>query len=227
MPPKSTATSADDEFPQPKIIELRRIEDQVLEVAIIGVTPLIPHKWSEKSLGMMRDKQMSSSATARTRKEPKNPDQEAEDSCYWLDVKDDDGSLVRKGAIPATAFKAAMVGACRFYEGITMVGAKLLFYVEGEGPDQLVPINGDPVRREDTPRNTGGTADLRYRMMFFPWSATLRVHYLPSMIGPDSVYALVDTAGKGGVGDWRPSSPKSATGTFGQFTLAPPPDLPE
>ena len=186
----------------------------------MGVTPVIPHRWSEKSLRMMRDKQMSPDSTPRSRREPKNPAEEAHDSCYWLDVKDDDdGTVSTKGAVPATAFKAAMVGACRFYEGITMTQAKLLFYVEGEGPDQLVPIEGDPVMREDTPRNSGGTADLRYRMQFWPWSAWLRIHFLPSMIGTDSVYALLDAAGKGGVGDWRPSSPKSATGTYGQFRL--------
>lgn len=213
------AKSTDDEFTQPKIIQLRRIEDVVYTVNIEGVTPVIPHRWSEKSLRMMRDKQMSATSTTRVRKEPKNPEEEANDSCYWLDVKDDDGSISRKGAVPATAFKAAMVGACRFYEGITMTQAKLLFYVEGEGPDQLVPINGEPEMREDTPRNSGGVADLRYRMMFWPWSARLRVHFLPSMIGVDSVVSLVDAAGKGGVGDWRPSSPKSATGTYGQFRV--------
>lgn len=214
------AKSTDDEFTQPKIIQLRRIEDVVYAVNIEGTTPVIPHRWSEKSLRMMRDKQMSASSTARARKEPKNPEEEARDSCYWLDVKDDDGNVSTKGAIPATAFKAAMVGACRFYDGITMTQAKLLFYVEGEGPDQLVPIEGEPVMREDTPRNSGGTADLRYRMQFWPWSARLRIHFLPSMIGVDSVVSLVDAAGKGGVGDWRPSSPKSATGTYGQFRVA-------
>lgn len=213
------AKSSDEDFTQPKIVQLRRIEDVVLTADIEGITPVIPHRWSEKALRMMRDKQMSEAGTARARKEPKNPQQEAHDSCYWLDVKRDDGEVVTTPAIPATAFKAAMVGACRFFEGITMVQAKLLFYVEGGGADQLVPINGEGTMREDTPRNSGGTADLRYRMQFWPWSAKLRIHFLPSMIGPDSVMALLDAAGKGGVGDWRPSSPKSATGTYGQFRV--------
>ena len=133
------AKSTEDEFTQPKIIQLRRIEDMILEADIVGVTPVIPHRWSEKSLRMMRDKQMSATSAPRARKEPKNPEEEAHDSCYWLEVKGEDGTISTKGAVPATAFKAAMVGACRFYEGITMTQAKLLFYVEGEGPDQLVP----------------------------------------------------------------------------------------
>jgi hypothetical protein len=204
----------------PKVIKLRRIEDVVLIARIEGKTPLIPHRWSEKAIRMMADKQQQeTAASAAPKREPKNPEQEAHDSCYWLDVKEDDGSVVTKGAMPATAFKAAMVGACRFYGGITMVQAKQLFYVEGEGADQLVAVDGDPVMRQDTPRNATGVADLRYRMMFFPWSATLRVRFIPTMIDPDSVLALLDAGGKGGVGDWRPSSPKSHTGTFGQFQV--------
>jgi hypothetical protein len=218
MAKPNSAVSA--EAQAPKVIRLRRIEDMVLVTRIEGKTPLIPHRWSEKAIRMMAEKQQQETTTsAKPQREPKNPEQEAHDSCYWLDVTDDGGNTVTKGAMPATAFKASMVGACRFYGGITMVQAKQLFYVEGSGADQLVPIDGEPVMRQDTPRNATGVADLRYRMMFYPWSATLRVRYIPTMIDPDSVLALLDAGGKGGVGDWRPSSPKSSTGTFGQFSV--------
>ena len=40
------------------------------------------------------------------------------------------------------------------------------------------------------------------------------------MIDEASVIALVDAAGMGGVGEWRPSAPKSATGSYGQFRVA-------
>lgn len=209
MPP---AKNADPE--EIKIIRLRPLEERTLNVDIEGVTPVIPHRWSEKALKMMRDKQMASAGSLSTKKEPKNPDEEANDSCYWITV---DGE--QHGAIPSVSFKAAMVGACRFYEGITMVQAKLLFFVEGQGSEQLVPLNGPWGMREDTPRNSGGVADLRYRMQFWPWTTSLRVKFLPSMIGPESVLALVNAAGKLGVGDWRPSSPKSASGTYGQFRV--------
>lgn len=207
---KGTTAPEETEVVVPKIVQLRRIEDMVLQVGVEGVTPVIPHRWSEKAIRQMAEKQQSSAGRARQIREPKNPEQEAHDSCYWLG---------EEGAMPAVCFKAAMVGACRFFDGLTMTLAKLLFYVEGEGPEQLIAIKGDRQRREDTPRNSGGVPDLRYRYQFFPWSAQLRVHYLPSMIDPDSVIALLDAAGKGGVGDWRPSSPKSATGTYGQFRV--------
>ena len=130
------------------------------------------------------------------------------------------GQLKRYAAVPAMSFKTAMVGACRLYSGITMVQTKLLLFVEGDDDaNELVKLSGPWSMREDTPRNASGTPDLRYRMEIWPWSATLRIRYLPSLITPESVIALLDAAGRLGVGDWRPSSPKSASGDHGQFQV--------
>lgn len=195
----------------PKRLELRTLEELVIDVDVVGVTPLIPHRWSEKAKRMMAEKQATG---MRGKKEPKDQaaiDRERHDSCYWLE----DG----RPGMPAVAFKAAMVNGCRFFEGVTMTLAKTLFYVEGEGLDMLVPIEGTAIPRQDTPRNADGTADLRYRFMFDPWSAQIRIHFYPAVISPESVLALLDAGGKGGIGDWRPSSPKSSTGTYGQFRV--------
>lgn len=189
---------------------LKRIERRTVEVPIAGVSPLIPHKWSEKALRMMREAQ--SGNKARAKKDPKIPKEEAEASLYRLT----DGSP----GMPATAFKASMVSAARMFEGVTMASLKSAIFVEGEGDDQLVRIFGDMTLREDTPRNANGVADLRYRYAFFPWSASLTVTFLPTFLDDASVFALVDAAGNGGVGDWRPSAPRSQTGTFGRFAVA-------
>lgn len=196
-------------MPEAQIV-LRRLSDIEVAVPIVGVTPLIPHRWSEKSKKLMREKQQSA-RSVRAPREPKNPEQDAHDSCYWLE----DG----RPGMPAVAFKAAAVGACRFFEGLPMTRAKALFYIVGEGPEQLVPIKGTLSVHEDTPRNADGTADLRYRTYISDWSATLTVRFIEDQISPDSIFALIDAGGRGGVGDWRPSSPKSHTGTYGQFRV--------
>lgn len=190
-------------------IELQRLEEAILEVPIIGKTPLIPHKWSEKAKGMMpghpdRDKVKADKGT-------RDPAKEAE-SCQY--------KLGEQYAVPATAFKAAMIGACRFFEKPTMVEAKSLVYVEGSGADQLVEFDyKDKELHEDTPRNSNGSADLRYRYYFTNWSAVLRILYVPKIISRESIIALVDAAGRGGIGDWRPSAPKSMTGTYGTWRV--------
>ena len=185
-----------------------------MSLIIRGETPVIPHKWSAKAKRLMPgyvDPVTEQAPDKLTKKGDRTPQQEAEDCVYRLA----DG----RPGLPATAFKAAMVGACRFFDKPSMTEAKLLFFVEGEGPEQLVPIEGEPHMREDMPRNANGVADLRYRTAFWPWSATLTVRYVSSSISAASVAALIDAAGRVGVGDWRPGSPKSGTGTFGQFRI--------
>lgn len=190
-------------------IKLERLQVATYRVPIIGVTPLIPHRWSEKALRMMREKQ--SGSKAQPKREPKIPEDEAEAATYRLD----DG----RPGMPATAFKAAVADAARFFDGLTIVQAKQSFFIEGEGADQLVPIDGDSYIREDTPRNATGVADLRYRRCFPQWTTVLPVTFMPRIIDINSVLALIDAAGNGGVGDWRPSAPKSKSGTYGRFRV--------
>ena len=189
-------------------IELQRLQDAVIEIPIIGLTPVIPHKWSEKARRMMPGH--PDGDAVKKSKDKRKPKEEA-DACLYL--------LDGKPAIPATAFKAAAVGACRFFEKPSMVEAKQLVFVEGDGPEQLIPIKGSKELHEDLPRNANGNADLRYRYYICDWSTTLRVRYVPARISRESIVALIDAAGRGGVGDWRPSAPKSYTGTFGTFRV--------
>jgi len=203
------ATNSTNPAEEQSIIELRRLERVVFEIPIRGTAPLIVNRWSEKAKQMMLEKQTTS---ARAKKQPKDPVANFEASRYLLP----DG----RDGFPATAFKAAIVHAARLFEGITQVQLKQTVVVLGEGPDQLVPIDyGEITMREDTPRNASGVADLRYRAQYWPWSAVLRVRTIGGQFDRSSILSLVDAAGIGGVGEWRPTSPKSATGTFGTFEV--------
>jgi hypothetical protein len=190
-------------------LSLRRLERVVFEVPIRGTSPLIVNRWSEKAKAMMLEGQQTK---ARPKKEPKDPVANYEASRYRFD----DG----RDGFPSTAFKAAIVHAARLFDGITQVALKQTVIVIGEGNDQLVPLDyGEITMREDTPRNASGVADLRYRAQYWPWSATLRVRTIAGQFDRESVLTLVDAAGIGGVGEWRPTAPKSATGTFGTFEV--------
>lgn len=189
-------------------ITLTPLQIARVEIPVEGVTPLIMHRWSEKSKREMLEKQTKKTTVKRA---AKDPEAEYEAARYIFDDKHD--------GVPAVAFKAAIVGAARQFEGLTLVQLKSSLFVEGEGVDQLIQIDGKPVMREDTVRVGMGTADLRYRPIYTPWSAILHVRYVASAITLESVYALVDAAGLGGVGEWRPSAPKSLTGSYGQFRI--------
>lgn len=196
--------------------KLTRLDRVVFEIPIEGTAPLIVNRWSEKAKNMMLAAQQS---TTRPKKEPKDPAALFEASRYRFP----DG----RDGFPATGFKASIVHAGRLFEGITQVLLKQVIRVHGEvinedglAGDQLVPLTyGEVTMREDTPRNASGVADLRYRAQFWPWAATLKVETVAGQLDRNSVLSLVDAAGVGGVGEWRPTAPKSATGSYGTFAV--------
>lgn len=179
-----------------------------LELRIEGVSPLIVSRFDEKA-----KEQMLAAMQTKTRKvkEPKDPEKEYQRRRYILP----DG----RDGFPAVGFKAAIIGGARQFEGVTMTALKSQLYVHGEGVEMLVPIEGDISMREDAVRVGNGVADLRYRPMYWPWSATVRVDFLAALLSPESVVALALAGGMGGIGEWRPSAPKSLTGSYGRFTV--------
>jgi len=191
------------------IITIDRIAAETIEVPIIGTSPLICHRFSEKGKRMMLDNMQG-------RKSPKtirNPEEEYDAAFYRFS----DGGA----GFPVLAFKLATVGACRFYSGITMTALKQFLFFEGEpGVDgqQLVRIDGDAQMREDVVRVGRGGADLRYRPIWEKWSTTVRVVFATSVLTRQSVLSLIDAGGLGvGVGEWRPER----DGDFGTYRIDP------
>lgn len=205
MASANTATKTEET----QAIQIQPLRIDTIELPITGLTPLVTHNWSEKALSMMRDAQQGRS---RRKKEPKDQGEEYESAFYRLD----DGSA----GIPAAAFKSATVQAARNFEGVTMTSLKSAIFVVGEGKDQLVRIVGEPEMWESPVRVGMGTADLRYRPRFFPWSALLVVRFNTAMLTREAVVNLVNAGGLGGVGEWRPSAPKSFTGSYGMFEVS-------
>lgn len=176
---------------------------ETIRVTLIGDTPLIVHRWSEKAKKQMLDKQMKK-ATAG--KEAKNPEQDFKDSLYVLP----DGGY----GFPIIGFKAAAVTACTSIGGITKVAARQAFHVEGE----FARIDGcEPSMREDMVRVGMGTADIRYRGEFKSWHTTITVKHNLNVFSAEQVLNLFQTAGFAvGVGEWRPEK----DGQFGRFHVA-------
>lgn len=184
-------------------LEIPPIQIERLEITLIGDSPLIMHKWSEKAKKQMLDKQMK---VAKTGKEAKDPEQDFQDCIY----RDPQG----KFAFPSVAFKNAAVSACRFTDGTKMTVARGAFHVEGE----FVPIeDSEPIPREDMVRVGMGTADIRYRAEFQNWKAKVRLSYNKHALSAEQIVHLFDLAGFGvGVGEWRPEK----DGQFGRFHVA-------
>ena len=189
-----------------KTVTIQAIKLETVKVPIIGLSPLIVHNWSVKAKRQMLEKQMGKNAP-KAKKEPKDPEADYKSSLYLTS----DG----KAGFPASAFKAAIVGACRLFDGLPMTLAKTAIRVNGD----VLPIEGKHRMREDMVRLDKGAADLRYRAEFPTWSVTLSITYASNILKTEDILSLVNAAGMGGVGEWRPSAPKVASGTYGTFQV--------
>jgi hypothetical protein len=195
-------------------VQIDKIAAETIVVPIVGTTPLIVHRFSEKAKRQMLDNMQG----RKSPKEAKDPQAEYEAAFYRL--KDDTYGF------PVTAFKLATVGGARFYgSSVTMTALKQFMFFRGEvGSDGLglARIEGEPHRREDVVRVGRGGTDLRYRPEFTEWSTTLHVTYVTSALTRGSVLSLIDAGGMGiGVGEWRPEK----DGDFGTFRIDPTKDV--
>lgn len=188
-------------------IEINRIGAETIHVPIIGTSPLIVHRFSEKAKRQMLDNMQG----RKSPKQAKDPQAEYEAAFYRLAG----GGY----GFPSLAFKAATVGGARFYSGVTMTALKQFMFFRGAVGDDgraLTEIVGEPVMREDVVTVGRNGSDLRYRPQFTEWSATLEVTYVVSALTQGSVLSLIDAGGMGvGVGEWRPEK----DGDFGQYRV--------
>lgn len=191
------------------IIQIDKIETEILNIPLVGTSELIMHRFSEKAKRQMLDNMQG----RKTPKEIKQPEVECEAALHRI-----------KGGgygIPSIAFKLATIGGARFYRGVTMASLRQFLFVDGEpahpSGELLTRVDGDWYRREDVVTVGRGT-DLRYRPGFPEWRATLRLIYVKSALTRNSVLSLVDAGGMGvGVLEWRPEK----NGTFGTYKIDP------
>ena len=194
------------------------INIQYATISIVGDSPLIVHKWSEKAKKEILDKQMKKAKTKGH--DAKDPVRDFIDSLYWLDgepeEKTEEGfaKAIQNGArfgFPSVAFKASAVAA-GYRSGVTknLVSMYGAFHIDGE----FVEIKGVPEMREDMVRVGMGAADIRYRGEFKDWSATFPVKYNASAISLEQLVNLFNLGGFAcGLGEWRAEK----GGAFGAY----------
>jgi hypothetical protein len=208
-------------------ITIDAIAAETLTVPIVGTSPLIVHRFSEKAKQTMLDAMQG----RKSPKQPKDPKAEYEAAFYRMKYGYALDELTAEGerlpgvpepgyGFPASAFKMATVGGARFYPStVTMTSLRSGIFMKGEPGDdgtQLFRIEGEPRMREDVVRVGRGGTDLRYRPQFDEWSTSLIVVYVTSLLTRDSLLSLIDAGGLGvGVGEWRPEK----DGDYGTYRI--------
>lgn len=194
-----------------EVIQLRR---EVLEMTIVGMSPLIMNRLSEKA---KRELLLPAAKKNRAEKQSTlkhDPFTEFRSAPYT--IRSDGAPTLL--AMPSTAFKNALRSVAIDLPGsATKAALGRLTYVEGD----YVPIYGIPKLKMDVVRmaDMKRTPDVRTRACVVEWAAVIRVVFAVPMLTHDAIMGLMANAGLiQGVGDYRP---EKGVGNFGTFAVVP------
>ena len=199
-------------------IEIKCPDLRTIAVRVVGTAPYVQNKFSAKAKAAMIATQEAGS-TSKTRKlrEAKDFDDCYESATHY--------AANGRCGIPAPAFRAAMIDACRLC-GLVMTRAKLAIFVLADDVDvddgtPLVYIDGDRERTDLAVRLETGVCDIRTRPMWTAWTATLRIRYDADMLTAEDLGNLLQRAGmQVGIGEGRPNSKSGFGCGWGTFSLA-------
>ena len=199
-----------------QVVTIRPANIQMLEVAIEGTAPLVMHRFSKKA-DLMEAMQQGSTS----KKGKKHPPRDFEKDMHDATHVSEEGWQ----GIPASAFRSAMISACRLC-GFKMTHAKLSLFVQADGFDAmegqpLVRFEGVPEMNSMHCRVANGKTDIRIRPMWRHWSANLRVEFDADQFTMDDVINLLDRVGRQvGGGEGRPDSRNGGGMGWGTFKIA-------
>jgi hypothetical protein len=213
------------------VVSCRPIKFGYMTLYLIGDTPLIMHRWSEKAKRIMLSRQTKQPLE----KTAKDPVRDFEDATYYIDEQGNDVvedqrhvysdfyAQVAKTkrtneprfGFPSSGVKRSATRGARTL-GLVMTDTMGSFWVMGS----MVEICGERVMREDAvPVGSGTrrTADLRYRPEFRNWWAKVEVKYNESALSVQQLVAMFNNGGTvSGLGEWR----SGRGGSFGMFHVA-------
>lgn len=192
---------------------------QIAAIRIRGIAPLVMHAFSQKAVDTMINTQAAGQqAQSKRRRDPKD----------FKAVYKAAMHVSRNGwaGIPASAFRKAMISACRTV-GFKMTLAKLSIFIVPDGFDKnsgdpLVKITRGKPREHFAPaRNDNGSTDIRCRPMWEDgWEAIVRVRWDADQFSASDIVNLFSRAGQQvGVLEGRPDSKNSAGLDWGMFEI--------
>lgn len=192
-------------------IEILKVNTGRIEVCLLGDTPIILNRLSEKVMRELLMPKGRKTAADKAANLKHDPMQEFAASPYTN--RDPDGATLIEHL--ASAFKKALMTAAVDIPGAAKAQVGRLTWVEGD----RVPIYGvpeilmSPVRSADM----NHTPDIRTRAIIRRWACRFRIAFVMPLLKQQDIANLLASAGlTQGVGDWRP---QKGAGSYGQFSL--------
>ena len=194
---------------EPVVVEIVEVSREAAHFKILGETPLIFNRMSEKAKRDLLFPKGKRKAVEKATTLKHDPLTEYRASPYI----DRDSAAPTLLVLPATAFKGAMKSAALDSSGTTKAQIGRLAYVHG----QNVAIYGVPqllmsvVRSADMAK----TPDIRTRAIVPRWACEITVGYVRPQLRRQLVANLLAAAGLYiGVGDWRQEKGSGSHGLF-------------
>ena len=191
-------------------VQLKRIKRCLVNLSIKSTSPIIMHKWSEKSKSMIVEKVTTGKKTKD--RELRDPETEAR-NCLHVTSTGDVG-------VPAVAVKAAMINAAHRDLGIERTLVRKSLFIRCEDPSGVIAFSEatDPHIREDMCRVGISKADPRYRPQIDKWKLDIELEVDSELLQVSDLLVLIERAGFGiGLLEWRPEK----GGDYGRFELDP------
>lgn len=197
-------------------VDVIEVTQERIDVCVLGTTPLICNRMSEKAKHELLMPRGRKNAAERATTLKHNPMEEFRSSPYRLS----DAHAPTLIAILAASFKKAMETAALDLPGTKKAQIARLVRVEGlyAGVYGVPQLLMSVVRSADMNR----TPDVRSRAIIPQWAARLNVSVTRPLMRAQAAVRLLAAAGVScGVGDWRL---EKGSGDFGLFKLVEPDD---
>ncbi|WP_233872386.1 hypothetical protein [Paraburkholderia adhaesiva] len=198
----------------PQTLDILRIQRGELTVAILGRTPLIMNRLSEKAKQQLLFPPPRKTAADKAQTLKHDPLAEFRAAAHRIEDPKSPTLL----AVPSTAVKGAMRNAALEIRGVSKAQIGRLCFIEAA----MVPVAGIPqvlcsvTRMADVDR----TPDVRTRCILREWAALVTVEFVEPQLKSIAVANLLAAAGViCGLGDWRC---EKGSGSYGQFDIVDP-----
>lgn len=192
-------------------IQVLKIETGEVRFCVLGTTPMIMNRMSEKARFQLLAPAGKKNAAEKAATMKHDPMAEFRASPYTDD--DDDAPTFLTHL--ATAFKGALKCAALDIPGANKSQIGRLSWVNGE----RVAVYGVPQIMMSVVRSAdiNKTPDIRSRVIIPQWACTVSITFVKPILNEQMVCNLFAAAGiMQGVSDWRPGK---GSGTYGQFEL--------
>lgn len=198
--------------PKEEVSEILQVTQGKLECYIVGTSPIILNRMSEKAKHELLLPRGRKSAAEKATTLKHIPVDEYRASAYRLS----DPNAPTYLAHLSTAFKGSLRTAALDMPGAKKSQIGRLTYIAGD----YVGIYGLPRLFMSVTRSAdiNKTPDIRTRAIIPKWACRVEVTYVTPLIRAQAVANLLAAAGLTiGVGDWRP---EKGAGSYGQFRIA-------